>query len=198
MMARYSERSYSPSSAFKNMGSGFWAKYRDDLLIYAKDRSRVDVPEKIHSEWDGFLHRPNGTNIRIEWAMALYDHGDWPDLPQEAEEETPSPDVAEEPDDKKPEPPTVQIKRDAQVRRQTTAKQHVKQNVSKPSTSDKPTVKRKCSNCRYSKNPDRCGHGMLGPCDDWVEATKVEEWWPTWDDMKRAEREDYRNRYREL
>ena len=58
------------------------------------------------------------------------------------------------------------------------------------------SIPRKCSNCRLSKNPERCGHGLLGPCDDWVEATSIEEHWPTWEDMKRANREDLRSRYR--
>lgn len=199
-MARFSERSYSPSNAFKNMGSGFWAKYRDDLLIYAKDRTRVDIPEKIHSEWDGFLHRRGGIDIRIDWAIALYDHGDWPDLQQDVEEGTASSGAIEETSEVKTERPAVPSERDIQTRHRTEETQHGGQDVNKPSNSsdERQTIKRKCSNCRFSKNPERCGHGMLGPCDDWVEATKVEEWWPTWEDMKRAEYEDYRSRYKEL
>lgn len=38
----------------------------------------MDILQKIHNEWDG----PNncsasGTQIRFDWAMAIYDHGDW-------------------------------------------------------------------------------------------------------------------------
>ena len=78
-MPKYVEKDYSVSKALENIGDYFWRLYNVDLLTFAKDRTRTDIPEKIHEEWDdGALKRsPFGTDIRIEWALALYDHGDW-------------------------------------------------------------------------------------------------------------------------
>lgn len=78
-MPRYSERSYSPQSALNNIGATFWAEYKNALFAYAEDRSKTSIPETIHSEWDALGHSSSGTDIRIEWALALYDHGDWPE-----------------------------------------------------------------------------------------------------------------------
>lgn len=77
-MAKYKPENYSLALALKNIGVSFWRFYRDDLKIFAEDRNRLDIIEKIHREWNC----PNnctaaGTQIRIEWAMAIYDHGDW-------------------------------------------------------------------------------------------------------------------------
>lgn len=78
-MPKYVEKDYSVFKALENIGDYFWRLYNVDLLTFAKDRTRTDIPEKIHEEWDdGALKRsPFGTDIRIEWALALYDHGDW-------------------------------------------------------------------------------------------------------------------------
>ena len=52
--------------------------YREDLRVFAENRSRADIPQKIHDEWDNAAHcSAYGTDIRIEWALAIYDHGDW-------------------------------------------------------------------------------------------------------------------------
>lgn len=77
-MAKYKPENYSLPSALKNIGITFWRLYRDDLKVFAEDRSRLDILQKIHNEWD----EPNnctasGTQIRFDWAMAIYDHGDW-------------------------------------------------------------------------------------------------------------------------
>ena len=155
-MSRYDERSYSKQYALKNIGAAFLEKYRSDLLAYAQDRTRSDIPARIHEEWDATGRSPSGTDIRIEWALALYDHDDWPGVKKAAETKEPG-------------------------KRQTAE------------TADK----KRCSNCFYSKNPDNCPYGMLGPCEGWREATEKEDYWPTWEDMKRAEYADYRERYRE-
>lgn len=77
-MARYKESDYSIQKALENIGDYFWRLFRDDLYIYASDRTRRDVFERIHSEWDNPpMLNPVGTDIRIEWAIAIYDHGDW-------------------------------------------------------------------------------------------------------------------------
>jgi hypothetical protein len=78
-MPKYSEHSYSPQSALNNIGVTFWEEYKNALFAYAEDRSNTSIPETIHSEWDALGHSSSGTNIRIEWALALYDHGDWPE-----------------------------------------------------------------------------------------------------------------------
>ena len=77
-MAKYRPENYSLPLAIKNIGITFWRLYRNDLKVFAEDRTRLDILQKIHNEWDG----PNnctasGTQIRFDWAMAIYDHGDW-------------------------------------------------------------------------------------------------------------------------
>ncbi len=77
-MPRYSEQDYTLTYALENIRLGFWQEYHEDLYSYAVDRSRTDILEKIHKEWT--LRRGksrNGTEIRIEWAIAIYEHGDW-------------------------------------------------------------------------------------------------------------------------
>ena len=77
-MARYNEKNYSLSYALENIGELFWKIYKNDLFEYAKDRSKKDILEHIHQEWESTTHNsPTGTDIRIEWAVAIYDHGDW-------------------------------------------------------------------------------------------------------------------------
>lgn len=77
-MPRYNEKDYSISNALKNIGDYFWRLYKDDLKAYAEDRTRNDIITRIHEEWDNPpLLKPFGTDIRIEWALAIYDHGDW-------------------------------------------------------------------------------------------------------------------------
>ena len=77
-MPRYNEKNYSLSYALENIGDYFWRMYKDDLFEYAKDQSRKDIFDRIHQTWDGPMQMsPNGTNIRIEWAVAIYKHGDW-------------------------------------------------------------------------------------------------------------------------
>lgn len=77
-MPRYNGRNYSLSYALENIGDYFWRMYQDDLLEYAKDQSREDIFERIHENWDIPMQMsPKGTNIRIEWAVAIYEHGDW-------------------------------------------------------------------------------------------------------------------------
>ena len=69
---------YSISYALENIGDYFWRPYREDLRIFAANRNRTDIVERIHAEWNPASGcKPNGTNIRIEWALAIYDHGDW-------------------------------------------------------------------------------------------------------------------------
>jgi len=77
-MSRYKESDYSISFALQNIGDYFWRLYRDDLKAYAADRSRNDITQRIHEEWDYSARcKPFGTDIRIEWALAIFDHGDW-------------------------------------------------------------------------------------------------------------------------
>ena len=77
-MPRYKEKDYSLLTALKNIGDFFWRNYQDDLRIYAENRNRIDIPQRIHEEWDSAMNfSPYGTDIRIEWALAIYDHGDW-------------------------------------------------------------------------------------------------------------------------
>lgn len=69
---------YSISYALENIGDYFWRLYREDLKFFAENRNRTDIVERIHAEWNAAAKcKPNGTNIRIEWALAIYDHGDW-------------------------------------------------------------------------------------------------------------------------
>ena len=158
-MSRYSEDSYTPEAAFRNIGASFWESYEGDLLAFAIDRSKTYIPKRIHVEWDGSGRSAYGTDIRIEWALALYDHGDWPGC------EKPAAEGATE--------PPGQDSREAK----------------------QGNIEKKCSNCFHSKNPNSCGHGLLGPCEDWREATEPEGHWPTWDDMKRAQYGDLMSRY---
>lgn len=77
-MPRYTEKDYSVKNALDNIGSRFWQIYQNALYEYAKDQSRKDIFERIHREWDEPMKMsPYGTNIRIEWAIAIYNHGDW-------------------------------------------------------------------------------------------------------------------------
>ena len=77
-MSKYKESDYSLSYALQNIGDYFWRLYRDDLKAYAANRARKDIPQRIHDEWDHAAQcTPFGTDIRIEWALAIYDHGDW-------------------------------------------------------------------------------------------------------------------------
>ena len=76
-MSRYSEETYTLEYALQNIGRGFWNKYKDDLDEFVRDTSRIDIANKIHREWDKLGNSPVGTNIRIEWAVAIYKHGDW-------------------------------------------------------------------------------------------------------------------------
>lgn len=77
-MPKYNGKNYSLSYALENIGDNFWRMYQDDLFEYAKDQSRKDIFERIHQNWDCPMQMsPNGTNIRIEWAVAIYEHGDW-------------------------------------------------------------------------------------------------------------------------
>lgn len=77
-MPRYEEEKYSLCYALANIGDYFWRRYQNDLKIYAENRERKDIPQRIHAEWDHEMKlSPNGTDIRIEWALAIYDHGDW-------------------------------------------------------------------------------------------------------------------------
>ena len=69
---------YSISYALWNIGDYFWRLYREDLRFFAENRSRTDIVERIHAEWNPTSGcTSSGTNIRIEWALAIYDHGDW-------------------------------------------------------------------------------------------------------------------------
>lgn len=247
-MSEISDYMYSSRKAFKSIGKKFWARYKDDLLAFAKDQTKTEIPKRIHAGWDGLFHWPSGTDRRIEWAVALYEHGDWPGLSkshQESAEDTeghktlPSSQTIEHTavSPQRPTYPTTGQKKPARKPSSTTNAQATttktntknaptvspteqKNKAPIPTTSSSKTksrkrrsaaqssattqtkrtssIKKKCSNCRFSKNPDMyCPHGMFGPCDEWVEATPVEEYWPTWEDMKRAERDDYKNRYRE-
>ena len=51
-MPKYVEKDYSVSKALENIGDYFWRLYNVDLLTFAKDRTRTDIPEKIHEVWD--------------------------------------------------------------------------------------------------------------------------------------------------
>ena len=77
-MPRYNEKNYSLPYALENIGDYFWRMYKDDLFEYAKDRTRKDIFDRIHQDWNTTMQcSPYGTNIRIEWAIAIYEHGDW-------------------------------------------------------------------------------------------------------------------------
>lgn len=78
ILPRYREEDYSPTAALENIGSTFLQMYREELKAYAQNPGRREIVEKIHSEWDTkYGHSAGGTDIRIEWAVALYRHGDW-------------------------------------------------------------------------------------------------------------------------
>ena len=69
---------YSISYALWNIGDYFWRLYREDLRFFAENRTRTDIVQRIHIEWDSTSGcAPSGTDIRIGWALAIYDHGDW-------------------------------------------------------------------------------------------------------------------------
>lgn len=69
---------YSISYALWNIGDYYWRLYHEDLRSFADDRNRTDIVEQIHAEWDAASGcKPSGTDIRIRWALEIYDHGDW-------------------------------------------------------------------------------------------------------------------------
>lgn len=77
-MPRYREEDYSVERAVENINPSFLEIYREELETYAQDPTRQDIVDYIHSQWDGkYGLMPSGTDIRIEWAIALYQHGDW-------------------------------------------------------------------------------------------------------------------------
>jgi len=77
-MGKYKPENYSLPLAIKNIGITFWRLYKNDLKIIAEDRTRSDIVQKIHNEWNAANNcSAVGTQIRIEWALAIYDHGDW-------------------------------------------------------------------------------------------------------------------------
>ena len=77
-MPPYKKNDYSISNALENIGEYFWKLYREDLKEYAQDRTRTDIVKRIHNEWNNPPHlTARGTDIRIDWALAIYDHGDW-------------------------------------------------------------------------------------------------------------------------
>ncbi len=76
-MPRYQKEQYTVETALQNIGEYFWKRYCDDLKTYAQNPARKDILEKIHNEWDKDGMSPFGTDIRIEWAVAIYQHGDW-------------------------------------------------------------------------------------------------------------------------
>ena len=69
---------YSLPYALWIIGDYFWRLYQEDLRLFAEDRNRKDIVQRIHTEWDAASGcKPYGTEIRIGWALAIYDHGDW-------------------------------------------------------------------------------------------------------------------------
>ena len=76
-MPRYKESEYSLENALMNIGEYFWTCYQDSLLSYAQDPAKTEIIDTIHKEWDRDGMSPFGTDIRIEWAVAIYQHGDW-------------------------------------------------------------------------------------------------------------------------
>lgn len=77
-MARYNEKDYSLETALRNINVNFLRMFQDDLLTLAKNPDRMDIVRKIHEAWNHKYNcSPSGTDIRIEWAMAIYRHGDW-------------------------------------------------------------------------------------------------------------------------
>lgn len=77
-MAQYREEDYSLDNALKNINANFFRMFKEELRLLAVAPERVDVAEQIHREWNQKYHcTPNGTSIRIEWAIAIHKHGDW-------------------------------------------------------------------------------------------------------------------------
>lgn len=77
-MPSYDPNKYSLDYALWNIGDYFWRLYRDELKIFAEHRNRMDIIDRIHNEWNPAANcTPYGTDIRIDWALAIYDHGDW-------------------------------------------------------------------------------------------------------------------------
>lgn len=77
-MPRYKEEEYSLENALQNINIKFLQLYQEELKTYAQHPERLDIVEKIHSEWDKkYGLTPSGTDIRIEWSTAIYAHGDW-------------------------------------------------------------------------------------------------------------------------
>lgn len=69
---------YSIAYALWNIGDYFWRLYREDLRFFAENRNRTDITDRIHAEWDSPPDRTaSGTDIRIRWALEIYNHGDW-------------------------------------------------------------------------------------------------------------------------
>ena len=77
-MARYRESDYSLDTALWNINISFLHQFQEELKTYAQFPERIDLVEKIHNEWDRKMGLSAfGTTIRIEWAVAIYEHGDW-------------------------------------------------------------------------------------------------------------------------
>ena len=77
-MPKYSEKDYSIDTALKNIGASFFRMFQNELRVYAENPKHIDIIQKIHSNWDDKYNcSPFGTDIRIEWAVAIYNHGDW-------------------------------------------------------------------------------------------------------------------------
>lgn len=77
-MAGYREEEYTLETALRNINVNFLRMFQEELKVLAENPGRTDIVQKIHSEWNNKYNcNPNGTNIRIEWAVAIYHHGDW-------------------------------------------------------------------------------------------------------------------------
>lgn len=77
-MPRYKEKDYSLENALQNININFLLLFQEELKTYAQHPECIDIVEKIHREWDEkYGLKSNGTDIRIEWAVAIYNHGDW-------------------------------------------------------------------------------------------------------------------------
>ena len=76
-MPKYREKDYSVENALYNIGDYFWKRYYEDLKTYVQNPWRKDIVERIHEDWDRNGMSPYGTDIRIEWAVQIYEHGDW-------------------------------------------------------------------------------------------------------------------------
>ena len=74
----YDFENYKVSYALWNIGDYFWRLYREDLRVFAENRNRTDIVRRIHQEWDAPPERTaSGTDLRIRWALEIYNHGDW-------------------------------------------------------------------------------------------------------------------------